>query len=198
MAPTKRTSLTRKEKKVVILDKLQLLKQGTSQRSAVEQLDIIAFGCFAQYSWQFRGWIGAPPVLSAAHISHFGGWYNRILLYLSLIIWNVEWILLLLLLLLHFPAAAGAESEDVRPVRGRPDAPGPPGRAGAAVPLRQTGRRSGHAPPLRRPVLPGIAPRPPQPPPRSGTTPSRRQKKKGKPGKKKKLKNLTYKNLFYL
>jgi len=50
MVPTKRTSLTRKEKKVVILDKLQLLKQGTSQRSAAEQLDIIAFGCFAQYS----------------------------------------------------------------------------------------------------------------------------------------------------
>ena len=45
MAPTKRTSLTWKEK-VVILDKLQLLKQGTSQRSAAEQLDITGFGCF--------------------------------------------------------------------------------------------------------------------------------------------------------
>ncbi len=46
MAPTKRTSLTWKEK-VVILDKLKLLKKhGTSQRSAAEQLDIIRFGCF--------------------------------------------------------------------------------------------------------------------------------------------------------
>ena len=39
MAPTKRTSLTWKEK-VVILDKLKLLKHGTSQRSAAEQLSI--------------------------------------------------------------------------------------------------------------------------------------------------------------
>ena len=53
MAPTKRTSLTWKEK-VVILDKPKLLKQGTSQRSAAEQLDIIGFGCFAQYSWHWE------------------------------------------------------------------------------------------------------------------------------------------------
>ena len=34
------------ERKVVILDKLKLLKHGTSQRSGAEQLDIIGFGCF--------------------------------------------------------------------------------------------------------------------------------------------------------
>jgi len=45
MAPTKRTSLTWKEK-VLILDNPKLLKHGTSQRSAAEQLDIIEFGCF--------------------------------------------------------------------------------------------------------------------------------------------------------
>jgi len=45
MAPTKRTSLTWKEK-VVILDKLKLLKHGTSQRSAAEQLNMIGFGRF--------------------------------------------------------------------------------------------------------------------------------------------------------
>jgi len=45
MAPTKRTNRTWKEK-VVILDKLKLLKHGTSQRSAAEQLDIIGLGCF--------------------------------------------------------------------------------------------------------------------------------------------------------
>ncbi len=39
MAPTKRTSLTWKEK-VVILDNLKLLKHGTSQRSVAEQLNI--------------------------------------------------------------------------------------------------------------------------------------------------------------
>ena len=32
--------------KVVILDKLKLLKHGTSQSSAAEQLNIIGFGCF--------------------------------------------------------------------------------------------------------------------------------------------------------
>ena len=53
MAPTKRTSLAWKEK-VVILEKLQLLKHGTSQRSAAEQLDIVGFGCFAQYSRHFE------------------------------------------------------------------------------------------------------------------------------------------------
>ena len=75
MAPTKPTSLTWREK-VVILDKLQLLKRGTSERSAAEQLDILGFGCFAQYSWHFED---GPhrcdhPV---AYISHFGpvrGW----------------------------------------------------------------------------------------------------------------------------
>ena len=45
MAPTKRTSLTWKEK-VAILDKLKLLKQDTRQRSAAEQLDTVGFGCF--------------------------------------------------------------------------------------------------------------------------------------------------------
>ncbi len=45
MALAKRTSLTWKEK-VVILDKLKLLKQDTSQRSAAEQINIIGFGCF--------------------------------------------------------------------------------------------------------------------------------------------------------
>ena len=45
MAPTKRTNLTWKEK-VVILDKLKLLKHGTSQHSAEEQLKITGFGCF--------------------------------------------------------------------------------------------------------------------------------------------------------
>ena len=45
MAPTKRTSLTGKEK-VVILDKLKLLKHGAGQRSAAEQLNVIGFGCF--------------------------------------------------------------------------------------------------------------------------------------------------------
>jgi len=45
MAPTKRTSLKWKEK-VVILDKLELLKHGTSQRSAGERLNIIEFVFF--------------------------------------------------------------------------------------------------------------------------------------------------------
>ncbi len=45
MAPTKRTRLTWKEK-VVILDEVKLLKHGTSQRSATEQLDIIGLSCF--------------------------------------------------------------------------------------------------------------------------------------------------------
>ena len=44
MAPMKWTSLTWKEK-VVILDKRKHLKHGTSQRSAAEQLNIIGFGC---------------------------------------------------------------------------------------------------------------------------------------------------------
>ena len=56
MAPTKRTSLTWKEK--VILDKLKLLKHGTSQRSAAEQLDIIGFGCFAQCSRHLEDELG--------------------------------------------------------------------------------------------------------------------------------------------
>ena len=55
MAPTKRTSLTRKEKKVVILDKLQLSKRGTSQRSAAEQLNIIGFGCCRLYQPLWSG-----------------------------------------------------------------------------------------------------------------------------------------------
>jgi len=45
MTPTKRTSWTWKDK-VVILDKLKLLKQGTRQCSAAEQLNIIEFACF--------------------------------------------------------------------------------------------------------------------------------------------------------
>ncbi len=70
MAPTKRTSLTWREK-VVILDKLQLLKRGTSERSAAEQLDILGFGCFAQYSWHFED---GPHRFDhpVAYISHFG------------------------------------------------------------------------------------------------------------------------------
>ena len=57
MAPTKRTSLTWKEK-VVILDKLKLLKHGTSQCSAAEHLNIIGFGCLAQYSWHLEDELG--------------------------------------------------------------------------------------------------------------------------------------------
>ena len=58
--------LTWKEK-VVILDKLKLLKRGPSQRSAAEQLDIIRFGCFARYSWHFEDELGPT-----GFISHFG------------------------------------------------------------------------------------------------------------------------------
>ena len=66
MAPTKRTSLTWKEK-VVILDKLKLLKHGTSQRSAAEQLNIIGFGCFHNTVGIYRmNW--APPVLSSSRL----------------------------------------------------------------------------------------------------------------------------------
>ena len=35
-----------------------LLKDGTSRRSAAEQLDIIGFGCFAQYSWHLDNKLG--------------------------------------------------------------------------------------------------------------------------------------------
>ncbi len=85
MAPTKRTSLTWKEK-VVILDKLQLLKHGTSQRSAAEQLDIIGFGCCAQYSWHFEDELGRTGfiiqlLISATLVRSGAGCYNRILLY---------------------------------------------------------------------------------------------------------------------
>ena len=68
MAPTKRTSLTWKEK-VVILDKLKLLKHGTSQRSAAEQLDIIGFGCFAQSSRHFEDGLGPAGLIIQPLIS---------------------------------------------------------------------------------------------------------------------------------
>ena len=72
MAPTKRTSLTWKEK-VGILDQLKLLKRGASQRSAAEQLDIIGFGCFSTIQSAFRGWLGPHRFdHAAAYISHFG------------------------------------------------------------------------------------------------------------------------------
>ena len=76
MAPMKRTSLTWKEK-VVILDELKLLERGTGQRSAVEELNLIGYGFFTT-QLVFRGWIG-PHRFShpAAYISHFGpvrGW----------------------------------------------------------------------------------------------------------------------------
>ncbi len=77
MAPTKRTSWTWKEK-VVILDKLELLKHGTSRRSAAEQLDIIGFGCFAQYSWHFEDELGRTgliiqPLILATLVRSRGG-----------------------------------------------------------------------------------------------------------------------------
>ena len=68
MAPTKRTSLTWKEK-VVILDKVKLLKHGTSQRSAAEQLDIIGFGCCAQYSWHFEDELGPTGFIIQSLVS---------------------------------------------------------------------------------------------------------------------------------
>ncbi len=63
---TKRTSLTRKEI-VAILDKLELLKQGTSQRSAAEQLDIIGLGCF-HHTVGISRMNRAPPVLSSSRL----------------------------------------------------------------------------------------------------------------------------------
>ena len=52
-----------------ILDKLKLLKQGTRQRSAAEQLVIIGFGCFHNAVGISRmNW--APPVLSTSR------WYQ--------------------------------------------------------------------------------------------------------------------------
>ena len=60
------TILTRKEK-VVILDKLKLLKHGTSQCSAAEQLSIIGFGCFHNIVGISRmNW--APLVLSSSRL----------------------------------------------------------------------------------------------------------------------------------
>ena len=53
MAPMKRTSLTWKEK-VVILDELKLLERGTGQRSAVEELNLIGYGFFTT-QLVFRG-----------------------------------------------------------------------------------------------------------------------------------------------
>ena len=66
MAPTKRTRLTWKEK-VVILDKLKLLKHGTSQRSTVEPLGIIGFGCFYNTVGISR-MNRAPPVWSSSRL----------------------------------------------------------------------------------------------------------------------------------
>ena len=62
MAPTKRTSLKWKEK-VVILDKLELLKHGTSQRSAGERLNIIDFGFFSQCSWHLEDELGPTSLI---------------------------------------------------------------------------------------------------------------------------------------
>ena len=42
--PSKNGQVGRGKQKVVILDELELLKHGTSRRSAAEQLDIIGFG----------------------------------------------------------------------------------------------------------------------------------------------------------
>ena len=55
------------ERKVVILDKLKLLKHGTSQRRAAEQLNIIGFLFFSQYSWHLEDELGPT-----GYISHFG------------------------------------------------------------------------------------------------------------------------------
>ena len=49
MAPTKRTNLTWKEKMCDPGQARALETWRTSQRSAAVQLDIIGFGCFAQY-----------------------------------------------------------------------------------------------------------------------------------------------------
>ena len=70
----------------MILDKLKLLKHGTSQRSAAEQLDIIGFGCFAQYSRHLEDELGPHRFdHSAAHISHFGqvrGWISTVIYFI--------------------------------------------------------------------------------------------------------------------
>ena len=84
MAPTKRTSLTWKEK-FVILDKLKLLKQGTSQRSATLHHRI---WLFSHDSWHLEDELGPTgliiqPLISATLVRSEGGWYNRILLYYS-------------------------------------------------------------------------------------------------------------------
>jgi len=60
--------LTWKEK-VAILDKLKLLKHGTSQRGAAEQLDIIGFGCFAQYNWLLEDELGPTGLIIQPLIS---------------------------------------------------------------------------------------------------------------------------------
>ena len=66
-------------KKVVILDKLQLLKRGTSQCSAAEQLDIIGFGFFFTIcSWHLEDELGPTgfiiqPLLSATLVRSGGG-----------------------------------------------------------------------------------------------------------------------------
>ena len=72
MAPIKRTSLTWKEK-LVILDKLKLLKHGTSQRSAAEQLNIIGFGFFLQYSWHLEDELGPTGFIFQSLWSGPGG-----------------------------------------------------------------------------------------------------------------------------
>ena len=77
MAPTKRTSLTWKEK-VGILDQLKPLQRDTSQRSAAEQLDIIGFSGFAQYSRHLEDDLGPTgfiiqPLISATLVQFGGG-----------------------------------------------------------------------------------------------------------------------------
>ena len=76
------------KEKVVILDKLKLLKHGTNQRSAAEQLNVIGFACFTQYSWHLEDELGPTgfiiqPLISATLVRSGGGWYNRILLHLD-------------------------------------------------------------------------------------------------------------------
>ena len=78
MAPQRNGQVWHGKRKVAILDKLKLLKHGTSQRRAAEQLDIIGFGLFCTIQSAFRGWIGPHRFdHPAACIRHFGpvrGW----------------------------------------------------------------------------------------------------------------------------
>ena len=75
--PSKNGQVGRGKQKVVILDELELLKHGTSRRSAAEQLDIIGFGCFAQYSRHLEDELGPTafiiqPLISATLVRSGG------------------------------------------------------------------------------------------------------------------------------